>query len=115
MEELLKNKLKAVKELKVFTENIKEMSLTSHYQLVNTMLEERQRLMDDINLINEKINLGENPHQSKQGKSLNKEIKELFVEISELDNLIRRNINDNLKNIRDKLQLKDTGRVNIRI
>jgi len=120
MEELLKSKLKTAIELKKFTTKIRDSSLTPQYDTVNTMLDERQKMIDNINSINEKINNEKTDKTDKIVKSkelinIDKEIKEVFTEIVELDNLIRKNIINSLKDVKEKLNHPQTSKtVNIK-
>ena len=81
MEELLKIKLKAAKELKLLTKEIRELSPKTEYDKVNSMLGERQQLIEKINTINLRINEAKNNAnfiESNEIKTLNKEIKNVF-------------------------------------
>lgn len=118
MEELLKTKLKAAKELKLLTKEIMELSLKTEYDKVNSMLGERQQFIEKINTINLKINEAKtnvNFMESNEIKKLNKEIKNVFSEIFEIDNIIRKNINSSLKDVKEKLNHPQTSKsVNIK-
>ncbi|MGD9568596.1 MAG: hypothetical protein AB7V48_09750 [Sedimentibacter sp.] len=119
MEELLKEKLEVTKELRSFTKQILDVSLKTEYDKVNSMIEERQEYIDKINKINEKIieieNKEANYTYSKDTRIIKKEIRLVFSEISDMDNLIRKNINNELKNVKSILiQPESTKLVNIK-
>ncbi|HBD64641.1 MAG TPA: hypothetical protein DC038_09425 [Clostridiales bacterium] len=107
MEELLKKKLEAAMEMKNFTEEIRSLSPKTDYDKINSMLDERQVRIENINAINEEIKKKEELY-SKFGEFgkfdyLKKEIREVFKETAEIDNLIRKNLNDELKNVKSIL------------
>ena len=111
MEELLKIKLKAAKELKLLTKEIMELSLKTEYDKVNSMLGERQQFIEKINTINLRISEAKNNVnfiESKEIKTLNNEMKNVFSEIFETDNIIRKNINTELKDVKQKLNHPET-------
>lgn len=107
MEELLKIKLVAASELKNFTNKIMRLSLKTEYNTVNSMIEERQYHIEKINRINEEINraaeCGVSLEETGKAKDLKKEIREIFNEIYEMDNIIRKNINNELKSVKSNL------------
>ncbi len=106
MEELLKNKLNAVIELKKYTEEIVELSLKTEYDKVNTMIEQRQKFIEDINTINEiikKCGISE----TVETIDIKKEIRSTLKEIADMDNIIRKNISDELKNVKKYLNQPD--------
>ena len=119
MEELFKNKLNAVKELKKLTSIINELSLKADYKKVNSLIDERQKYIDKVNIINDKINevkSNTNYIETDEIRKLNKELSSIFIEIYEIDNLIRKNINTELKTVREKLARSETKAVvNIKI
>jgi hypothetical protein len=119
MEELLRNKLEAAKELKNLTSFINELSLIIDYNQVNSLLDERQQYIDKINVINEKISevkSKENYVETNEIKKLNKDISRVFTEIYEIDKVIRKNINTELKSVKEKLNYSETNIVvNIKI
>lgn len=120
MEELLKNKLKAAKELVNFTKEIMEISLITDYDRVHSMIDERQQYIEKINIINEKMNefskIDENLVESSKVKNLKQEIRETFKEIAELDNSIRKNINNELISVKKSLNQPEAllGQINIK-
>ena len=119
MEELLRNKLEAAKELKKLTSFVNELSLIIDYNRVNSLLDERQQYIDKINVINEKISevkSKENYVETNEIKKLNKDISRVFTEIYEIDKVIRKNINIELKSVKEKLNYSETNIVvNIKI
>lgn len=107
MEELLKSKLDLVKELKNFTKEIMGISPKNEYDKVNSMIDERQKYIEKINELNAKISEIENKDikisHSDDVKTIKKEMRLIFSEIADMDNLIRKNINDELKNVKKNL------------
>lgn len=120
MEKLLNNKLKAVKELRSYTKEIMDISLITDYNRVNSMINERQQYIEKINTINEKVNelskLSENLVESSKVKHLKQEIREIFKEIAEVDNSIRKNINNELVSVKKSLNQPETllSQINIK-
>jgi soluble cytochrome b562 len=110
MEELLKEKLNAAKELKIFTEEILEMSLKTDFIKVDSMIEQRQQYIDEISHINEEINNISNVvvKDTDEIVDFKKEIREIFIEIAEIDKLIRTNINNELKSVKKSLNQPET-------
>lgn len=120
MEELLKSKLIEAMELKKITFDINELSLKTDYNKVNLLIEERQKFIDRINVINDRIIEEKNSNnyiESEDIKKLNKEIQKIFTEIHEADNIIRKNINTELKIVKEKLNHPEayTKSINIKI
>jgi hypothetical protein len=119
MEELLKTKLKAAKELKKLTSVVNELSLIIDYNKVNLLIDERQKYIDKVNIINDKINKAKsntNYIETDEMRKINKELSRIFTEIYEMDNLIRKNINTELKAVKEKLAHAETKVVvNIKI
>lgn len=106
MDKLLKNKLEAAIDLRNFTNEIKDLSPKTDYSKVNSMLGEREKLIESINTINSRIKdaiKDKNFVETKEMKVLNKKTKQVFTEISEIDTIIRKNINSELKIVKDKL------------
>lgn len=117
MEELLKKKLNMAKELKSFTKKIMETSLITDFNMVNSMINERQQYVEKLNIINEKVNeLDANLMESSKIKNLKQEIRNTFKEIAELDNSIRKNINNELISVKKSLNQPESllGQVNIK-
>ena len=106
MEELLKSKLEAARELKEFTEKTMNLSLKTEYDKVDTTIEHRKIYIEKINSINEKLS-GSNPVESNEVKEIKKEIRAIFKEISDMDNQIRKNINAELKDVKKNLNQPD--------
>lgn len=104
MEELLRKKLEAVVELRSFTIEISKLSPKTDYEKISAMIDGRQRYIEKINALGEEISKKEELY-SKVGEadkfsSLKKEIRELFRETAETDNMIRKNLNEELKNVK---------------
>lgn len=114
MEKLLKEKLEAAKELRSFTMEIKELSLKTDYTKVNSMIEERQQYIEKINILNAKIN-NENNSNALDTEGLKKEIREVFMEISQVDNFIRNNINNELKIVKKNLNQPEASTYTLNI
>ena len=111
MEELLKNKLKAAKELKKVTSVINELSLITDYNKVNSLIDEREQYIGKVNLINDKISKAESNTsyiETNEIRRINKELRRVFIEINEIDNAIRKNINNELKTVKEKLAYSGT-------
>ncbi|MDD4090017.1 MAG: hypothetical protein PHP29_10045 [Tissierellia bacterium] len=119
MKELLKNKLNAAEELKKLTSVISELSLIIDYNKVNSLIDERQQYIDKVNIINDRINEAKsntNYIETDETRKLNKELNRVFREIYEIDNVIRKNINTELKTVKEKLARSETNAViNIKI
>lgn len=118
MEKLLQIKLNRALELKDFTNKIKDLNLKTQYDLVDSMIEERQNLLENIREIDNRIKEERNKEnfvETDEIKELTKEIKQVFMEVSEIDNIIRKNINKELKIIRGKLNQPEVSKtVNIK-
>jgi hypothetical protein len=119
MEELLKIKLKTAKELKKSTLIINELSLITDYNKVNSLIDERQQYIDKVDIINDKISKvksNTNYIETDEIRKINKEFSKVFAEIYEIDNVIRKNINTELKAVKEKLAHAETKAVvNIKI
>ena len=111
MEKLLKSKLEAAKELKLLTKNIRQLSPKTEYDKFNSMFDERQHIIEKIKAISVEINEAKddaNFIETNEIKALNKEIKEVFAEIFDTDNIIRKNISNELKEVKQKLNHPET-------
>lgn len=119
MEKLLKNKFEAVVELKNFTKEISAHSVKTEYDKVNSMIEERQQYIKKINGINEEINkateLCSSFTESDEIKNLRKEIREVLKETVEMDNLIRKNISNELKSVKNILNQPEKSKKMVNI
>lgn len=102
MEELLKNKLEAANELRNFTKEIMDLSLKTEYDKVNFMIDQRLQFIEKINAINEKIK-NCSFEETCEIKEIKNEIRETFKEIADMDNLIRKNLNEELKDVKKNL------------
>lgn len=120
MKELLNSKLKAAKEFKNITMKAASLSMKTDYEKVNLLIEERQQHIEKINVINEEISkveeLSGSLAESNEIKKLKSKICEVFKETAEVDKLIRKNVNDELKNLKNILSQPETSTklVNIR-
>ena len=111
MLELLNEKMEMAKKLIFLTKEISAMSLKTEYNKVNSMLDERQSLIENINNINTKLKeLIQNDtfKETNEIKKLKNKLREIFKEINELDNVIRGNINDELRNVKKILNKPDS-------
>lgn len=109
MEELLIKKIETAKELRSHTKEIMSMPLKTEYMKVSAMIDERQSYIEKIDRINAELKeLDKNFIETNEIKALKKELREIFKEVSELDNLIRKNINDELKNVKKNLNQPET-------
>jgi lipoate-protein ligase A len=112
MKELLDSKLKAAREFKNITIKTASLSMKTDYEKVNLLIEERQEHIEKINVINEEISKAEEPcssfTESDEIKRLKSEICEVFKETAEMDKLIRKNVNDELKNLKNILNQPET-------
>jgi hypothetical protein len=119
MEELLRCKLKEANKFKELTQRINELSIKTEHVNVDSLIEERQGIIDNI----DKINLTIKEEKSKEDyveteeiKRINKEISRVFVKAYEIDNQIRKNINNELKTIKKNLNHPDANTMfNIKI
>ena len=113
MEELLKNKLAAAEEFKDITREILSLSPKSEYEKVSLLIEKRQQYITKINIMDEKINkakkLAEVVKESDEAKRLRNEIREIFKETADMDNLIRKKLNSELKNLKNILNQPETN------
>lgn len=112
MEKLLKEKLELAKELKDFTKKIMEVSPKNEYDKINLMIDERQKYIEKIDELNSKISEMDNKKlnslYSDDVKIIKKELRLIFSEIADIDNLIRKNINSELKNVKKVLNQPET-------
>ena len=105
MKELLEEKIKNAKELQNLTKEIVSKSLKVDYMVVESMIDERRVYIEKIDKINAELKAFENYNyiETNEIEALKKESREIFKEISELDNIIRKNINEELKNVNKSL------------
>lgn len=111
MLELLNEKMEMAKKLSFLTQEISTISLKTEYTKVNSMLDERQALIEKINNVNTKLKeLIQNDtfKETSEIKEIKIKLREIFKEISELDNVIRGNINDELRNVKRILNKPDS-------
>lgn len=112
MEELLKEKLKAARQLKSFTKEISTVSLKTEYDKFDAMIDERQKYIEKIDTINNKLNEMSNASidDSKEAAAIKKEIREIFKDINEMDNVIRKNLQNELTSVKKSLNFPETSR-----
>jgi chromosome segregation ATPase len=105
MKELLKLKLKKAEELKNYTLEIVSVSSKSDYMKIQSMLENRQALIDEIDILDKQIRelSLDSSMETSETKDLKRELREMFKEIYEIDNEIRKKLNDELKNVKKNL------------
>jgi conjugal transfer/entry exclusion protein len=121
MEELLKNKLGAAQEFKDITNEILSLSPKAEYEKISSLIERRQQYIEKVNVIDEKINknqeLDDKFTESNEAKRLKSEIRETFKETAKMDNQIRKNLNGELKNLKNILNQPETATnlVNIKV
>lgn len=101
MEKLLNGKFDSVVELKNFTKQIADLSFKVDYEKIESMISDRQKLMDKVSAIDAEIADYKNEHrncpESDEAKIISKKIKEIIAEIIEMDKTIRKNLNDEMK------------------
>lgn len=118
MEELLKEKLEAVITLRNFTIKIMPVSLKSGYDEFNSMVDERQKYIENLDIINKKINdsVGISFTVSNEVKALKKEIREIIKEIITMDNTLRKNLQNVLNTLKANLnqEIKSSKTLNIK-
>jgi hypothetical protein len=119
MEELLQSKLKAAEEFKELTQKVNESSINTEHTIIDSLIDKRQEIIDNINRINltiKKEKSNADYIETDEIKRINKEISSVFIEAYEIDNLIRKNINNEIKTIKKKLNHPDADtKVNIKI
>lgn len=106
MKSLLIDKLAAVEKIKSYTAEIILLSPKTDSEAISQMIEDRQKYIDEINNINNKIEAfiqGNSCQETKEIKSLKNNIKECILSIIEMDKDLRKNINEELKSLKDKL------------
>lgn len=112
MMELLREKMELAKELRSLTKEITVMSVKTEYMKVNSMLDKRQAFIEKIDNINAELNGLCQSHifiETNEIKALKIKLREIFKEIYELDNLIRVNINDELRNVKKSLNKPESS------
>lgn len=115
MENLFKSKLEAVERLKSFTREIIELSLKTDYENVNSMVEKRKEYIQVVSEIDEKIKEINNLKETNEIKNIKKLIKQSVQEIIEMDKQIRKNLNDEIKIVKAKLnEPASSGQLNIK-
>ena len=112
MEDLLKEKLDAARQLKSFTKEIMTVSLKTEYEKFNSMIDERQKYIEKVDIINNKLkDMSKNLSkvESNEIKEIKKEIRKVFADISEMDNLIRKNLKSELVSVKKSLNHSETS------
>lgn len=121
---LLKEKLDQVIKLKSLTQETLDLSSKAEALDIYNMIEGRQKYMDNIDLIEQKIKDLEstkkafNKEDENKIANINKEIKEHIKQIVEIDKEIRKNLNLKLKNIKIKLnqpEVLTNPKINLKI
>lgn len=113
MEELLKEKLKEAKHLKSFTEEILAVSIKTDHEKFDAMIDERQKYIERIDVINNKLkemSMGANKDDSKEEASVKKEIREILKDVNEMDNTIRKSLQNELTSVKKSLNIPETSR-----
>lgn len=108
---LLNEKLEAVLKLKDYTKDIARLSPKIEDEKINSLIDGRKKYFEIINEINERIiskSKEENFKETEEIKILNERIKAEIKQIMLLDNEIRKNINREMKEIKDKLNQPNT-------
>jgi|GEM_PF-468541 len=105
---LLKRKLDAVDNLKNFTREIMLLSAKTDDKKISSMIAVRQKDIDDINLIDveidEYLKFNKDSYiETDDIKTIKTNIRESVKEIISMDKEIRKNINVELKEVKDKL------------
>jgi len=108
MVNLFKEKLTAVDNLKNFTREIMLLSAKTDDRTISSMITQRQKNIDDVNLIDVEIDkcLKSNEDsyiETDEIETIKTSIRESIKEIINMDKEIRKNINVELKNVKDKL------------
>ncbi len=116
MENLFKSKLEAVKRLKSFTREITELSLRTDYENVNSMVEKRKEYINAVSEIDEKIKKMNSLKDTDEVKNIKKLINQAVQETIEMDKQIRKNLNDEIKVVKDRLNepTSSLGQLNIK-
>ena len=105
---LLKRKIDAVDNLKNFTREIMLLSAKTDDKKISSMIAVRQKDIDDINLIDveidEYLKFNKDSYiETDDIKTIKTNIRESVKEIISMDKEIRKNINVELKEVKDKL------------
>lgn len=117
---LLNQKLEAILNLKQYTKEIISLSSKIDDEKINSLIDGRVEYFEKINEINDEISLKvkeDNYFETEEMKIINEKIKAELNEIILLDNKLRKNINAEIKNIKDKLNQPKTNSklINIKI
>ena len=105
---LLNKKLDTLKTLKNYTKEILSLSAKFDDEKISIMIAERQKFMDDIDLINVEIDKyidanKDSYFETDDIKAVKREIKEIIQEIMNMDKMIRKGVNDELISVKAQL------------
>lgn len=103
---LLNQKLEAVINLKNYTKGIASLSPKIEEEKINTLINERVKYFEEINKLNHEISSKSKEHnynETEEIKIIKGKIRNIIKEITLLDNEIRKNINSEIKDVKDKL------------
>lgn len=104
MERLLNTKLEQMMKIKQTTAKMLEMSAKLQDQEISKMMDDRQRLMDQVDDIDREISkLSLESSNTQMYESLKNKIKVVAKEIIEMDKVLRRSIARELKEVKTKL------------
>lgn len=108
----MKNKLYASKEFMGIASEISSLSTRMEYEKISLLMEKRQQYIEEINAMDKEIKAQEAMEEyieSNEDKKLKNEIHKTFKEIVNIDNTIRKNINIELKNLKNILNQPETS------
>ncbi len=114
MIDLLKKKLNALQSLKNYTKDILTLSAKFDDEKISSMIAERQKFMDDIDLINVEIDkcIDANKDsyvETDEVRFVKHEIIETIRDIMNMDKVIRKGVNDELINVKNQLNHPETA------
>lgn len=113
MENLYKKKLEAVEDLKLFTEKIMNLSFKIEYQKAEAMIDERAdyyaKVKEADDKIKESIDNTTGYKETSQIKNIKSLIRKSLEETIEMDKCIRKNLNEELKNVKLSLNQPSTS------
>jgi ElaB/YqjD/DUF883 family membrane-anchored ribosome-binding protein len=103
---LLNQKLEAVIRLKDYTKEIAGLSPKIEDERINSLINERLKYFDEINKLNNEISSKSKKDsciETEEIKNIREKIKKIIQETIIFDNEIRKNINSEIKDVKDKL------------
>lgn len=111
---LFKKKLYKLQILKNYTKEILSLSVKYDDEKISSMITERQRFMDDIDLINDEIDkyIDANKDsyvETNEIAAVRSQIKEIIQEIIKMDKIIRKGVNDELISVKAHLNRHETS------